>query len=128
MTAAINFTDLKQKLAILGQLHEEQLKKGEIMPGQLDSAVKLGNPGVRVTSKVDEVDNEEDKRYIALRQEVSRILTPLFNDLSSIDMLQLWHEIPGQPTYTRDVLEFTGVADSEMTDKPDSLNLCYKQF
>lgn len=97
MTSTINFTDLKQKMALLCKLHAE-------------SNIPANQTG--------EWDKQE--RYVELRREVSRILMPLFTDLNFTDMLILWtkgtaktlEEIDADPTLTLssiDTLEFNGL-------------------
>ena len=60
MTSTINFTDLKQKMQLLKELHaqSERFESGD-----------------------------QRDRYIALRREVSRKLLPLFADLEETEML-----------------------------------------
>jgi hypothetical protein len=96
MTSTINFTDLKQKMELLCQLHAE--------------------------SNIPANDGQWDRRerYIELRREVSRILMPLFTDLNFTEMLVLWTkgtaktmaEVDADPTLkisSLDTLEFNGL-------------------
>ena len=99
MTSTINFTDLKQKMGLLCQLHAEST-----IPA---------NDGLLGTW-------DKRERYIELRREVSRILMPLFTDLNFTEMLVLWTkgtaktmaEVDADPTLKisqLDTLEFNGL-------------------
>ena len=91
MTAEINFTDLKQKMALLKELN--------------------------IDSEKHEFTNAQRDRYIALRREVARKLLPLFEDLQETKMLQYWFRKQDAPTLkeaTR-ALEEDGI-DSTMGD------------
>ena len=84
MTSTINFTDLKQKMELLCQLHAE-------------SNIPANQTG----------QWEKRERYIELRREVSRILMPLFTDLNFTDMLILWTRT-GDNAGSLDTLELNG--------------------
>ena len=99
-TSSINFIDLKQKMALLKDLHTEFIKP--------DANWDMDNPnGLR-------------NRYIEVRNEVSDTLIPLFLDLNQTNMLVLftkgnaetYQETIDDPTKKLNLvetLEFNGV-------------------
>ena len=76
MTSTINFTDLKQKMELLKELH---------VAFRADVDGDVLNEAEWMTKR---------NRYVALRREVSNKLMPLFEDLQNTEMLILWTHGP----------------------------------
>ena len=90
MTSTINFTDLKQKMELLKELH---------VAFRADVDGDVLNAADWMTKR---------NRYVALRREVSNKLMPLFEDLENTEMLVLFTRRPEAYASTTENLEVNG--------------------
>ena len=87
MTSTINFTDLKQKMELLKELH---------VAFRADVDGDVLNEAEWMTKR---------NRYVALRREVSNKLMPLFEDLQNTEMLSLFTRRPVVDNHNHSTLE-----------------------
>jgi hypothetical protein len=106
----MNFTDLKQKMELLCNLHAE-------------STISMLSQPSTVWDK--------QARYVELRREVSEILTPLFVDLNFTEMLMLWTKGTAKTQAEKDAdptLRFSQIDTLEFNGLNSGIQMSIKEY